>query len=637
MTFMRINHNLTALNTYRQLSTNTDNTSKSIEKLSSGLRINRAGDDAAGLAISEKMRAQIRGLDQSSRNAQDGISLIQTAEGALSETHSILQRVRELADQSVNGTNTDDDRSAIQDEVKQLKTEIDRIGNNTEFNTKKLLDGTQGAKTTSAKLTAGAAVTTSAASPVSIVDGSETQNNQIVVKLDVGGAATAASSAQFTLNIDEGNYKDLVSFSTAFNNALDKAATDMKNQGGADFTAEVAKYRLGFDVDTTNGDVTFNLREQTGGGTAGTKVDIQAGGATSTVLKKALGGANFQLVAGGVGAEVTKSAAAVAKDTAGATFDWDKFSAKLEDGVNPTANQNNKFDMTYDGLKVSGQVAEGEYTTSAGLADKVKEAIIGAAKTDSDAFLAASPLAGTDFDTLAKASGGGVRADATGLVKAVDDMNVADIKAKGYNGATDDDVKAGYMKDLLSKSGTDLKVAFNTDNKLEVNGPAEMKFDETSQVASKIGMTNVNVDIKNAGVALQIGANADQTMTVDISDMRTTALGKTDIAGTDKYLKDVDVSTKQGGTDALKILDTAIKQVSTERSKLGAFQNRLDHTINNLGTSSENLTAAESRVRDVDMAKEMMEQSKNNILSQAAQAMLAQANQQPQGVLQLLR
>ena len=138
---MRINHNIAALNTYRQLSSNTVNTSKSLEKLSSGLRINRAGDDAAGLAISEKMRSQIRGLDTAARNANDGISLIQTAEGALNETHSILQRMKELAVQAANDTNTAEDRAEIQKEIDQLKTEITRIADQTEFNTKKLLDG----------------------------------------------------------------------------------------------------------------------------------------------------------------------------------------------------------------------------------------------------------------------------------------------------------------------------------------------------------------------------------------------------------------------------------------------------------------------------------------------------------------
>lgn len=271
---MRINHNIAALNTHRQLSFNNANASKSLEKLSSGLRINRAGDDAAGLAISEKMRGQIRGLDMAAKNSQDGISLIQTAEGALNETHSILQRMRELAVQSSNDTNTTEDRAAIQLEVDELIKEIDRISTTTEFNTQTLL----------------------------------------------------------------------------------------------------------------NGDI--------------------------------------------------------------------------------------------------------------------------------------------------------------------------------------------------------------------------------------------------SGLSLQVGSNSGQYISFAISDMGSTALGVDNIVlGTDHATS----------TAAITTIDQAISQVSEERAKLGAIQNRLEHTINNLGTSSENLTAAESRIRDVDMAKEMMDFTKNNILTQAAQAMLAQANQQPQGVLQLLR
>ena len=315
---MIINHNIAALNTHRQLSSATNAQSKSMEKLASGLRINRAGDDAAGLAISEKMRGQIRGLDQASRNAQDGISLIQTSEGALNETHDILQRMRELAVQSSNDTNTATDRGELQKEMNQLTSEINRIGNNTEFNTQKLIDGTQ--------------------------DGG--------LVIQVGSNATQS----FTIDI-----KDM-------------------------------------------------------------------------------------------------------------------------------------------------------------------------------------------------------RASALGI-----------------SGATAGDA-------VLSGSATDNGVAITADEITESTGAA---FTSTGAI------------------------------------------------GTDEFALDISDNTKASA--AIKVVDKAIEQVSAERSKLGAFQNRLEHTINNLNTSSENLTAAESRVRDVDMAKEMMEQTKNSILSQAAQAMLAQANQQPQGVLQLLR
>lgn len=223
---MIINHNIAAMNTHRQLTTNTANTNKNIEKLSSGLRINRAGDDAAGLAISEKMRGQIRGLDQASRNAQDGISLIQTAEGALNETHSILQRMREISNQSANGTNTDSDRQALQDEMNQLTSEVNRIGNTTEFNTQKLLNGGIGSgdsskltQATSATKTLGAVISTGSGdigAGVSIkVDG--TTFNLEGVTLDGTDATTQAASVETLKNVTSGGTKlgDLVDIKVA--------------------------------------------------------------------------------------------------------------------------------------------------------------------------------------------------------------------------------------------------------------------------------------------------------------------------------------------------------------------------------------------------------------------------------------
>ncbi|MEK5071470.1 flagellin Hag [Sporosarcina sp. FSL K6-1508] len=308
---MIINHNIAALNTHRQLGMNNTNASKNLEKLSSGLKINRAGDDAAGLAISEKMRGQIRGLDMAAKNSQDGISLIQTAEGALNETHSILQRMRELAVQSSNDTNTTSDRGEIQKEMNQLTSEINRIGNNTEFNTQKLING---------------------------------------------------------------------------------------------------------DKSTASGVMSFQV------------------------------GSN------------------------------------------------------------NGQALE---------------------------------------------------------------LNISDMRA----------VKLGIAHVTASTAGT------------------------VSGSAFAAGSGNVLTDT-SAGTGTEFA---------------------------------LDISTHASATAAIEVLDKAMATVSAERSKLGSYQNRLEHTINNLGTASENLTAAESRIRDVDMAKEMMDFTKNNILTQAAQAMLAQANQQPQGVLQLLR
>ncbi|KAA8756252.1 flagellin [Paenibacillus sp. UASWS1643] len=411
---MIINHNIAALNTHRQLSTNTTNTNKNIEKLSSGLRINRAGDDAAGLAISEKMRGQIRGLDQASRNSQDGISLIQTAEGALNETHSILQRMRELAVQSGNDTNTSGDRKNLQDEMDQLNKEIDRIQSTTQFNTKNLLDGSMGS-----------AVNTAVANV----------NENAALKNSAGAALTADT--------------------TLLTNLTDKNGNSLGVTAGDKVTVSYVK-----DGTTVNTEITVS----------------------STTAISDLNGADSALT-------ISTGKLVVTAGTAGTTG-------------------------AVNGLTIS-----------------------------------------------VKDSSGNVRTSATNALSS---------------------------------------------------------FTETTAAA------NVRTD---GTATFQIGANTGQSMNLAINDMGTSALG----------VKGLQISTQAQADVAIKVIDAATQKVSTERSKLGAVQNRLEHTINNLGTASENLTAAESRIRDVDMAKEMMEQTKNNILAQASQAMLAQANQQPQGVLQLLR
>jgi flagellin len=638
---MRINHNIAALNTYRQLNSASTAQGKSMEKLSSGLRINKAGDDAAGLAISEKMRAQVRGLDQASKNAQDGISMIQTAEGALNETHDILQRMRELSVQSANDTNTDEDRTAIQDEVKQLKSEIDRIGNTTEFNTQKLLDGSKGAKTTSADLTGGNSISVSATNKVSFTDGSETKNNNFQLTYDAGNAGAITLNVQ----VAEGNYSNPVDLTVAVNKAIKDAAGayDAANGGTAAATA-FANLEMNFSVETSDplhadyGKVKFSFSNSDG---TNKDFTLNAADAENKIASEILGFGTSPVTIGAPTSPATSEltdATAFSTQNDGATFNkFDGFSIKVEDGINQQANQDNELKMTVDGMQITGYIAEGEYSSEAGLASAVEKAIIGAASGDVSSFLTANsnnPV-GTDFASLRTAAGG---ASATGIIKAVDSLSDTDLEAKGYKGATTDDKKAAYLKDLLTNGDTDFEVSFSDDKKLQISAPIEMKFNEDSQVASKLGMKNVNADIKNSGVTFQIGANAAQTMTISVSDMRTSAIGETTTKSGDTLkLEDVDVSTKAGAQNAVEVLDTAIKQVSQERSKLGAYQNRLDHTINNLGTSSENLTAAESRIRDVDMAKEMMNQTKNSILSQAAQAMLAQSNQMPQGVLQLLR
>ncbi|MED4534090.1 flagellin [Metabacillus fastidiosus] len=540
---MRINHNIAALNTHRQLNTASSGQAKSMEKLSSGLRINRAGDDAAGLAISEKMRAQVRGLDQASKNAQDGISLIQTAEGALNETHDILQRVRELADQSANGTNTAEDRKAIQDEVTQLKQEIDRIGNTTEFNTQKLLNGnlksaggaSVGQNTTTGssvgKLAAGTLAGTASISGAGFVAGDFVAETIKIDGTDItvnwqnlsteerniitGSASTDANAQQKAVDL-------IVS---KINEAIDQSGTGV---------AHVSGYH-------TSGTITLTS------GSEGTSSKIDPG--TAGILDKALAGAGTS-----------------------------------------TAGTN-----TYNGSVV--------LSTASFTAD----------------------INGVTMEVQLSNA-------ASGISNGVDMSTAADVLQDAINAAiTSANTTAGAASTSDPGFISDVRVNVTQDGRFEIiseTGPIKLSDKSGSTAVKDLGLSSAQTEASgNGGMTFQIGANKGQTITFGVNDMRSAALG----------VSSVDVSTQAGASNALESLDKAIKNVSSERAKLGAVQNRLEHTINNLNTSSENLTAAESRIRDVDMAKEMMNQTKNSILSQAAQAMLAQANQQPQGVLQLLR
>ena len=393
---MRINQNISAMNTYSRLTAANTAKSNSLAKLSSGLRINKAGDDAAGLSISEKMRGQVSGLNQAAKNAQDGISLIQTAEGALNETHSILQRMRELAVQSANDTNTGADRKEIQKEMDQLSEEITRIANNTEFNTQNLLDGSY--------------------------------------------------SGKFHIGANDGQNMELtVGDMRAGNLGVERVVATTIAAAGAEISADASSL---FNSDLAGGTLTID----------GTDVTLTAVAALD-----------------GSGTPIT------AADIAGA-LTTDLTSAGINSDYTATADGNN--------------------------------IVITSAATGEDVTMSISGDGATEL---------GLTGSATGS----------------------DEIAAGTYG--------------------------------------------------------------------------------------------IDISTQTAADSAIATIDGAISSVSTERSKLGAVQNRLDHTINNLTATSENLSAAESRIRDVDMAQEMMAFTKNNILSQAATSMLAQANQMPQSVLQLLQ
>ncbi|MED4461187.1 flagellin [Metabacillus fastidiosus] len=539
---MRINHNIAALNTHRQLNTASSGQAKSMEKLSSGLRINRAGDDAAGLAISEKMRAQVRGLDQASKNAQDGISLIQTAEGALNETHDILQRVRELADQSANGTNTAEDRKAIQDEVTQLKQEIDRIGNTTEFNTQKLLNGnlkSAGGASVGQNTTTGTSVGKLAAGTITV---SATHT--------LSSSAFSASFVAETINVDG------TDITVNWQNLSTEERNIIKSGASADATSQ--QKALDLIVSKINEAI-----DQSGSGVAHVSGYNTAGVITLTSGSE------------GTNSKITAGSAGVLNESLGGV------------GTSTTGTNN------YNGTTVTAGTSFTADINGVTMDVKLTASITNGTSSMSDA--------------------------ATALQSAI---NTA-IKSANTTAGASSVADPGFISDV--------RVNVTGDGRFEIiseTGPIKLS-DKSGETAVKdLGLSAAQTDASaNGGMTFQIGANKGQTITFGVNDMRSAALG----------ISSVDVSTQAGASNALESLDKAIKSVSSERAKLGAVQNRLEHTINNLNTSSENLTAAESRIRDVDMAKEMMNQTKNSILSQAAQAMLAQANQQPQGVLQLLR
>ena len=547
---MRINHNIAALNTHRQLNAASTQQSKSMEKLSSGLRINKAGDDAAGLAISEKMRGQIRGLDMASKNAQDGISMIQTAEGALNETHDILQRMRELATQAGNDTNTTEDRGEIQKEINQLTSEINRIGNTTEFNTQKLINGDK------------VATTTPGTTHVTVPAG-----GTLTGGLDAGPIPATQATGQIATSG--------ISLSAVANGTYDGTAGNLTIQiagsSGATAGATVSGGTLTITLDSDNTMDEAAIAAALAAGSLDTEFSISG---TGTV-----GATDSGTMAGGVAAGTSTATAATGTVTIGAVTEGEKLTI--------------------------GNKSIGFYDSSAG--------------TYADADAAKAAL-GTDavvdiYDTDASAS------------KSAADI-ATDVKT-AHAAFTDEDT-------TLGGTGAAITVTANT----------------TDAAGNSLALTATAPSTTTGGVTLQIGANQNQSLTLDLGDMRAKALGITGAAGDSGFTATnavtdgtnnattesaLDVSTAENAANAITKIQSAIDSVSAERSKLGAYSNRLEHTINNLGTSAENLTAAESRVRDVDMAKEMMTQTKNSILSQAAQAMLAQANQMPQGVLQLLR
>ncbi|KGK90345.1 hypothetical protein DP73_06755 [Desulfosporosinus sp. HMP52] len=656
---MIINHNMASLNTYRQLSTNNSNSAKSLEKLSSGLRINKAGDDAAGLAISEKMRGQIRGLDQAARNSQDGISMIQTAEGGLSETHAILQRMKELATQAANDTNVGADRNEIQKEINQLTSEINRIGNTTEFNTQKLLNG--GGEKVNADIstitrggivgdTAGFAEVTGSTAEVqgvyTLTVGATplTAGSTVIIGGEtftgVAGAADA-SLGQFSIDTDaDAQAASLGAAINANQNLHDRfdnvavatnviTLTERTGQAtGVALTASVVGTGTAVAAQTT-----ASVKEVQGKYTIDINKAFEVAGQTITIAGQAL------------------TAVAANADPSAGQFNINSDKEQQAKDIAAAINGNSTLGARFEATVKDATITLTEKATKATGVDLTAASFVDSAPT------ASAGKYNVEFISPVQ-NGGRITIDGVDIAVTTDSENA------GLANGT-----AMLAGDTLTQQATSLANAINSNAELNSKYTATVTGDKLtltqksgkeSLEAPEVSTNTSDNDVFEA--KFQIGANTAQSMTIEVADMRsqalkvsgTTAGGSITAAngnvaslkatkevtnGTDnanvEYALDVSDHTK--ATAAISVLDDAIQNVSAERSKLGAYQNRLEHTITNLGTSSENLTAAESRIRDVDMAKEMMNFQKNNILSQAAQAMLAQANQAPQGVLQLLR
>lgn len=733
---LRINQNVLSIKTYSNLSQTSDRLEKSIQKLSSGLRINSAADDAAGLAISEKMRRQIRGLNRASLNAQDGISMIQTAEGALNESQSILQRMRELAIQASNDTLTSNDRLEIQKEVNQLRTEIDRISQGTEFNTKKLLDGSQSALISSSSKAVNGVVVGNASSggdywaSIALLNGgiSQMQRSQIFTDKNTGDLADGTtklediaefydSNGQFLLDSPQqltitGNSKDAsvtIDGQMSLNElagGIQQAINSSNGLGMSNSTAEIVTTAatnvsgLGGYMQVVSGSVGdqgnfsiagpqdvvdalgFNVARESKNNLVQIMIEDTQGNKTTvrTSSDKASG------LLEGIDLQFSSQAAQMA-GTGG-----------LQSGLRISADQN--FTISAGGDDVIITVGAGDWTME-GIARSINQQIadeisggetglqgLSASIVEGELRMTFEPpvtsngttltISGASADTLGIQNGGptgfvqgdkdaekviegfskyrdaaavtvtftltdgegdsfGVTAFATVSAVTVADMEEIGAFQNTFNQElADNDVDIRMDAVNGSLAFTALHVGqYNQDGAASTDSRVTLGVDDAQTLtdfglkngtAKGSGDTNFRLHVVDNKPQFQIGADAGQRMQISMSNMSASALG------VDK----LDMTSVDGAQSALSKINKALDTVSSERSKLGAFQNRLEYAINNIKNTSSNLTAAESRIRDADIAMEMIEFTRNQIISQSGTAMLAQANMVPQSVLSLL-
>ena len=620
---MIIQHNISALNAYNKLSGNNKALAANLQKLSSGYKINKAGDDAAGLAVSEKMRAQITGLEVAQKNSLDGISLVQTAEGALTEVHSMLNRMVELSSQSANGTYDQSNREKLQAEIEQLESEINRIADATNFNGIKLLDGSMdGANVATAK--------------ISGLDD---------LKSPAGGGSLAAVGNEFadgtTLGTSTIAHKDDVpAKKTSFTVDLGNIAL-----GGVDQLDANDKLEINVKIASNDNKITLNKAALTAADTDGdNKLSTEE---LATALQASLTGGEKSLTDGTGTADFKVT---VGEDGRSLVFEQKADPSVATDVVQAPAEVVSTWTPT-DAIKTP-QLGQ-DYTVSVTDAQTGNTAAPG--RLASHGFeLDGSKLQDGDAikignETYVFKTEADSKLTQEALGEGVKLVDISDLKAK----LADTTTQAAAIQEVAER----LTQAAVDNDMFTVgvqNGTSKMTFTEKPDYAANAGKDAVDLstgdkvreqfkfgkvtvteptaeELAKAGksLRLQIGDTADDynQLEVDIKDCHADALG---VGG-------LDITTQDGAAEAIAKINAAIDKVSSVRGNLGATQNRLDHTINNLEATTTNITEAESRIRDTDMAKEMMAYTKNNILVQASQAMLAQANQVPQGVLQLLQ
>ena len=777
---MRIYHNIPALFAYNAVNATNSGLQKSINKLSTGLRINSAADDAAGLAISEKMRAQVRGLDQAVSNAQDGISMIQTAEGALNETHSILQRMRELSVQAANDTLTSQDRGYIQLEIDQLKEEVTRIASTTQFKKKKLLDGSASALWSSDNLDTKAFIRGALRTVDQFGQKDSAEGNFIVrisanpgdaqiqksdlfkvkhenVIMDVGLNTEAGARSVSVDNLPAGDYIVRVTTPTGVVATASQSYNFGAVSAGTGYATVVAAASILFEVLTVNtaaGTVVVRAEAyvMSAGGTVKTYVDENltlttasrtgyeglgfdmgtAALAINNLSAFKVGGRYVMHLAGSGGDNVDAAinVSANINSTWAAAGNWSTANRMQERGFGVDLNAIQDKDVHFRSFYLNtqnGKVFQSDikigfndkttgYTAFGATANLVSftAAYIGqvaeddVALRDLDKFWDANGrFLLDDAKTITITQGDGkqanvrinstdtlrdvakkfndaiafdlgqskyVGADADKLVSFVGADDVTDStpesvqgtfvirsaiagRAGALNFAGDEDlINALSLNTIQKETESEFRVTVQdahngntiasgvkiTGNYLAgvVHQNVDVEFDKMANIEAKWsdaakgflltkedGVYETIVHLADNTTVFQIGANEKEDMGISIGNMTAASLGINGVLVTDRV----------SAARSITVLDNAIDTVSSQRAKLGAYQNRLEHTINNLTVASTNLQAAESRIRDLDMAKEMMNFTKLNILMQAGNSMLAQANQLPQAVLQLLR